>query len=268
MKTLRTLSIGDVHGVNDWMYWTHGSPEDFNYWAISVTNGAPADDDLWREEYDNYMSYDKIIFIGDYVDSFTVNNVQMKKVLEDIIFFKKALPDKVVLLLGNHDIQYFIENQICSGYRPEMKFDFYKLFTDNLSLFRMAYELGGTLWTHAGVTRGWLKELHKEMNDPKHHLHEVLKLAKDWTISQKINHAWECRLNSIYNVDKESGGWNMWAGPLWVRPKTLNENRISMKQIVGHTPMQKITVEDRVTYIDCLEHGDADCLDLEINISE
>jgi hypothetical protein len=33
-----------------------------------------------------------------------VSNVEMKKNLEDIIFFKKVLPHKVVLLLGNHDV--------------------------------------------------------------------------------------------------------------------------------------------------------------------
>jgi predicted MPP superfamily phosphohydrolase len=164
MKTLHTYSIGDIHGRNDWMYFTHGSTQDFEMWKTAVENGAPADDELWREDFDNFTKYDKIIFVGDYVDSFDVSNVEMKKNLEDIIFFKKMLPHKVVLLLGNHDIQYIVPDQWCSGFRPEMKHDFYDIFYQNLSLFQMAYQAGNTLWTHAGVTEGWLKELYKEIS--------------------------------------------------------------------------------------------------------
>jgi len=269
MKTLHTYSIGDIHGRNDWMYFTHGSPQDFEIWRTAVENGALGDAEIWREDFDNFTKYDKIIFVGDYVDSFDVSNVEMKKNLEDIIFFKKTLPHKVVLLLGNHDIQYIVPDQWCSGYRPEMKHDFYDIFNKNLSLFQMAYQVGNTLWTHAGVTDGWLKELHKEMFDPNHRHHDILKLAADWKLGDQINHAWECRLDVLYAVDHYSGGHQAWAGPLWVRPHRLNEFGLKdYFQIVGHTPQAAIWETEKAAYIDCLEHGgdSGDCYYREVKI--
>ena len=66
--------------------------------------------------------YDKIIFVGDYVDSFTLDNITINKNLIDLIEFKKENLDKVILLLGNHDLHYLYDEMIhrCTGYRPEV----------------------------------------------------------------------------------------------------------------------------------------------------
>ena len=72
---MKTLTVGDLHGK-----------------------------DVWKEI--DTIRYDKIIFVGDYVDCFTTSNVEIKHNLEQIIRYKKDNMDKVVLLLGNHDVQY------------------------------------------------------------------------------------------------------------------------------------------------------------------
>ena len=68
---MRICAIGDIHGRNDW------------------------------EKVDP-NKYDKIIFVGDYVDSFDIPTGEILKNLENIIAFKKEYYDKVILLLGNH----------------------------------------------------------------------------------------------------------------------------------------------------------------------
>ena len=148
MKT-RVLSIGDIHGRDTWKFITHGSSYEFDLWRTMVEAGATPDDESFKDDYP-FMGVDKIVFVGDYVDSFTITNVVIKKNLEDIVWFKKMLPDKVILLWGNHDVQYFIPNQICSGYRPEAKYDLEDIFRENRDLFQMAYHNGDYLWTHAG----------------------------------------------------------------------------------------------------------------------
>ena len=70
---MKTISIGDIHGR-----------------------------DIWKNV--NPSKYDKIIFVGDYVDSFTISNTTILNNLLDIIEFKKSFKNKVILLLGNHDI--------------------------------------------------------------------------------------------------------------------------------------------------------------------
>ena len=274
-KRMKILSLGDTHGRNSWKFHTHGSPYDYSTWKIAVDAGAPADDfEFWKEL--PYTGYDKIIFVGDYVDSFTISNAPMKQNLLEIIEFKKLLGDRVILLLGNHDVQYFVPDQICSGYRAEMLHDFGDIFRKNLDLFTMAYEIldeeGTTyLWTHAGVTKEWLEDLKANLTSPDYRFAEHVLESNPITTAEWINLAWELRAKDIFFVDHESGGWSKWAGPIWVRPRTLNyAPLIKHHQIVGHTPQRtinKVVLLSTVThyYIDCLEHGDGEALTLEIN---
>lgn len=277
---MKILSIGDIHGRDSWKFMTHDSPYEYNIWRIAVDNGG---DPLSFWEALPYHQYDKIIFVGDYVDSFKVGNVEMKSNLSDIIHLKRVLGDKVVLLLGNHDISYIVPNQWCSGYRPEMKHDFYQLFSENLELFKIAHEEtdssgGKWIWTHAGVTSGWYKELLDSMFNPRYRFAELIKEFDPSTksVSEILNKAWELRMDTLFNVDSYSGGMSSWAGPIWVRPPMLNYWPMEgYNQIVGHTPQGDIWVVDadpdgemynnfKHHFIDCLEYGSENPLVLEL----
>jgi hypothetical protein len=286
-KKIKIMSIGDIHGRDSWKTHVFGSDIDYEHWRTEADNGIS---EFMEDQYSILFGLDKIVFIGDYVDSFTISNVDMLRNLEEIIHFKKTLPDKVVLLLGNHDIQYFIPDQICSGYRPEMRHDFEKLFRDNIDLFQICYYVESkyssgnpwrTLWTHAGVTQGWLRSAkNSTIFNPKYRFYEEFKDMDFVRIDKFLNKLWECRANVLFNVDSSSGGFSRWGGPLWVRPSTLNfENVEGYNQIVGHTPKSHVThfsspdssVEsnpekrDILTYIDCLEHGNGEVYILELS---
>ena len=278
----KILSLGDIHGRSIWKQLAYGSIYDYETWRTAVDNGAPGISDLWNDM--PFMQYDLIIFIGDYVDSFNVSNTEMLHNLKDIIHFKKALGDKVVLLIGNHDVQYMLPNLICSGYRGEMRIDLGMLFNDNLSLFKMAHEEIGEdgskwIWTHAGVTEGWYNEvlLHR-LKNPNHRFAKAIVEhdLDNQSIASNLNFAWEMKSDLLFTVDAYSGGISKWAGPIWVRPAMLNYHRIDgLNQVVGHTPQRFIKVvnqddEGRMFigcnhyFIDCLEHGDEKAFKLEI----
>ena len=268
---MKVLSLGDIHGRDKWMFHTHGSPYEFNLWKISVENGAPADDEFWNEF--PYMEYDKIVFVGDYVDSFELGNKVILRNLENIIFFKRMLPDKVVLLLGNHDVQYIVQNEICSGYRSEMRPDLANLFNDNKDIFQLAYQVnsekGIHLWTHAGVTREWLKDTKREIFSPKYRLYPVIEEYENSDIADLLNILWEIRNDRIFNIDAHSGGFDLWAGPIWVRPDILSHFYIEgVNQIVGHTPHKAIRIDELVNskhyYIDRLFGKDDEALILDL----
>ena len=268
---MKVLSLGDIHGRDKWMFHTHGSPYEFNLWKISVENGAPADNEFWNEF--PYMEYDKIVFVGDYVDSFELGNKVILKNLENIILFKRMLPDKVVLLLGNHDVQYIVQNEICSGYRSEMRPDLANLFNDNKDIFQLAYQVnsekGIHLWTHAGVTREWLKDTKKEIFSPKYRLYPVIEEYENSDIADLLNILWEIRNDRIFNIDAHSGGFDLWAGPIWVRPDILSHFHIEgVNQIVGHTPHKAIRIDELVNskhyYIDRLFGKDDEALILDL----
>lgn len=249
---MKILSIGDIHGRDLWKFYTHGSSYEYDLWRTSVEAGAdPTDYEFWKEY--TYAQVDKIIFVGDYCDSFDKTNEQILENLKEIILFKKALGDKVVLLLGNHDIQYIVPNEICSGYRSEMKFDLEKLFNENMELFKMAHEEEGEdgskwLWTHAGVTSGWYEKDLLRVFQSDRFRHKAISdefLSTERSVSEIINFAFMLRLGTLWNVDSHSGGMDVWAGPVWVRPYILNYWPLEgYNQIMGHTPQADVWIVD------------------------
>lgn len=268
----KILTLGDVHGRDRWMFHTHGSPYEFDFWKEAVENGAPGDDDFWQDY--PYMEFDKIIFIGDYVDSYDLNNEAILKNLKNIAFFKKMVPNKVVLLVGNHDIQYFIHNQICSGYRGEMLHDLNDIFKDkelDLKLAHLEKDENGKkyLWTHAGVTRGWLKETKIDVLDPEYRFFDIVKELETQEIDVFLNGLFEIKCDNLFQVDVLSGGIHPWAGPLWVRPPVFNKDRLEgINQIVGHTPQAGIKIENikevKHYFVDCLWSDNDEALILEL----
>ena len=65
---------------------------------------------FWKDALDDIEDYDKVIFLGDYLDPYPgegIKFVEAMEVLSSIVQLKVENLDKVVLLLGNHDLHYF-----------------------------------------------------------------------------------------------------------------------------------------------------------------
>ena len=224
---MKILSIGDIHGFDSWKKF-----------VIDISN------------------YDKVIFVGDYVDEYHLSNSTILNNLLDIIEFKNNYSDKVVLLLGNHDYQYAIrppKMEIlghCSGYRADMHFDLYDVFHNNLKLFQFSYQYENYIWTHAGIHRGWYE----------HFLTEFKKVSDfEGTISDKLNLAFEFELDCLLDCGFKRKGHSKVGGPLWAdKTETWDKPLKNYHQICGHTPTDKIIHHEiakynsSVTYIDSL----------------
>lgn len=217
-----------------------------------------------------YNKYDKMIFVGDYCDSFDKTNIEIYSNLLDLIDFKKKHPEKVVLLLGNHDIQYyypinFIYKYKCSGYRPEMHIDLYNIFYTNKNLFNITYQIDNYIWSHAGISNEWWKTraLCKNLvkNNRKHESY-ILKdefNATDKNIAQYLNTLFEYEHDYLYDVSYHRGGSNKLGGLLWADLYELNTPLKNYHQIVGHTPIKQITTniinkKTSITFTDILSY--------------
>lgn len=137
--------------------------------------------DFWKEAVkDN--SFDKIIFLGDYLDHYRKESTDEHDIetLKNIIELKKNNPDNIILLIGNHDCPYIWPNEYGRALgdywcRHDYGNHEYinKLFNDNLDLFTLAWECdnekyGKVLFTHAGVTNIFKKKCGltaKEINE-------------------------------------------------------------------------------------------------------
>ena len=113
---------------------------------------------FWKYSIEHKDEFDKIIFLGDYLDAYSPDLLLKEEDnFKEIIQFKKDNSDKVILLLGNHDC-YYINDKIyeASRYNPVKHDSYQKLFLDNIDLFQLIYIYDKYLFSHAGVYKKWM----------------------------------------------------------------------------------------------------------------
>ena len=217
--------------------------------------------ETWWEDFKD-DNVDKFIFLGDYVDSYTISDKDIVDNLLKLIEFKKNNTEKVVLLYGNHEYNYchpYIG--YCSGYRASYSLQLQEILKDNKDLFSVIYELEtpshDLLFSHAGLSKGWIIDNYYWLNSPKYDLN--YHLATDSSYKGKIEYDVP-NLDKLLNIGIESkamldrimsigymrGGASRYGGPLWAdMSETYNnwykENGKPLIQIVGHTPQKHLT---------------------------
>ena len=225
--------VGDIHGEDWWKAEIFGAHELFECLKAG-------DESMYKNFKFLIEDWTKIVFVGDYVDSFNVSNPDMVDNLKDIIFFARAYPEKVVLLLGNHDIQYIHPKYQCSGFRPEAYFDLSELFRENKDLFKAAYLHGNNLISHAGVTQTFWgicehqliksRELY-DYQDPNN------------TIADHINFLYESNFGPIFYAGYARGGSSYYPGIFWADKFELTRDPLEgYSQVVGHTHIKNKTI--------------------------
>lgn len=195
------VAIGDIHGRNGWM-----------------------------KNIDFLLSkYKKIIFVGDYVDSFNLSNDEILQNLLALIELKKKHPNQVILLLGNHDIHYWLyPNFQGKGFVYNNLTVLNVLFEENKNLFQVAYQIDNILCTHAGVSQTWINMVKENGFDILEQLSEEFSLADILNDMGKSSR----HQDSVFTP----GGISKAVGPCWLRPSQYLRNPLlGYKQIVGHT---------------------------------
>jgi hypothetical protein len=216
---MKTIILGDTHGREDWK-------------------------EIVQQDFD------KVIFIGDYFDSFNIPyNQQMNNFL-DILEFKKQNKEKVILLIGNHDYHYTKEamsrGEYYSGFQSGVSFQIQYCLMEALKedLLQLCYIQDKFLFSHAGITKTWLKNTGYIGGDPLEiFINGLFKY-------QPLNFAFTKGSNySPYGDD-------ICQTPIWVRPKSLQNDRIDYyTQVVGHTQQNNIVIKENIILIDYIENS-------------
>ena len=206
--------------------------------------------DIWEEV--DISSYDKIVFVGDYVDHWTLPDRFIYQNLRNIIELKRQNFENVELLLGNHDIQYLhYPHYLCSGFRPSMQRSLSFLFNENRDLFKVAYQRENFIISHAGITNKWYKDF-KELR-----LIQQIADEQD-TVADLINKAENTSQRWILHQTGSSRGGEGPGGITWADRKELIADMLDgYHQIVGHTVIPKPEVVKEIdksaTFIDVLD---------------
>lgn len=181
------------------------------------------------------------VFIGDYFDSFVYLPIEQIRNFESLVRLKRANPDNVILLIGNHDYHYFpFVNQRYSGYFPETQSYAGNLLKHCLdeNLIQLSFKNKNLVITHAGITKTWLKESGIKFEN----------------LNKSFKDRWE-NFGYRYSGSTSDTGNDVFQSPIIIRPESLEKDKIdNFIQIVGHTTKRKIEIQDSVIYVDCLKY--------------
>lgn len=216
--------------------------------------------EFWHD-VEKLEDYEKIIFLGDYVDPYPHEGVATSKglsCLKEVIEFARQ-HENVVLLMGNHDSTYMIGTLLCECRTDYENFqEIAKVFHDNKDLFKLAYymetENGPVIFTHAGLFADWLednelpteagKELVDKLNEKFSEL--IGKITDDIgdIIDKKGEHI-PCKkdpfLKALGTVSFYRGGWTAHGSCIWsdIREQLDLEGKLeNVFQVVGHTMLE------------------------------
>lgn len=180
---------------------------------------------------------DKVIFLGDFVATHERNTPEQQiEQLEAILDYKDEHPNTVILR-GNHDLDglgYYWAScwprpdaYVCE--RMNRNAPLGQRFLKASQWFKR--ELIGdkkVIFSHAGITREWLTDVHKLKIGTKKQLEAALNKIALMEPSESFG---------FTGGRWDSGGTDPCQSCTWVRPYTLREHAIpGYTQVVGHTP--------------------------------
>jgi predicted phosphodiesterase len=198
-----------------------------------------------------------VIFLGDYIDPYDYEGIPAEEVFpcfEEIIELKRAYPNAVTLLLGNHDLHY-VDRELEGSRFDNLHANRNRAaILGNADLFDMAHivTVGATklLFTHAGVQAGWLTR-HRAIFD--------LGGYKD--LADCLNDMWhdETRrpalLKALEDAPYSRWGNCRYGSPIWNDVDDFEQGKEELPgywQIFGHSQLEHDPViTDYFACLDC-----------------
>lgn len=204
----------------------------------------------WKEHVDRLINkVDKVVFLGDYFDSFDKTPVEQMYNFKEVCKYHKSNSDKVIMLIGNHDIHYMSKNApLSSGYNGYYGSDFRSMLLDYKEHLKIAWFYKDHLFTHAGVSDPFWNKINENA--------KLETTAKNIATLLNAEHSIESSL--LYNVGMDRGGRGF-GGPLWVDKHTLEQYPLKgVHQHVGHTQIDEFekVIKERYTlnFYDCMQN--------------
>ena len=225
---------------------------------------------FWKSATSNIENYKRVIFLGDYVDPYPFENITEEEAIEnfkEIIELKKAKPEKVVLLLGNHDMPYFSNDYLNlddwhSRHSETHHEEIAKLFHDNVSCFRLAHSEDDVLFTHAGCTSIWVETVFPSFDYISSSIDDLCE-SINGLLSTKDG------MKHLYMVfwlrgGNDATGSCIWADIAETAAEHMDEGNAhpikALKQVFGHT-LLAFETDNGIMYGSPIEAGNIKMLD-------
>lgn len=209
----KTLIIADIHGRDTW--------------KLMIERENP----------------DRVIFLGDYMDSFDIAGIDQIHNFKEIIKYKESNKSEVIMLIGNHDHHYFPEIGYngTSGYQRGIAPNITQIINENRHHLQICYKMNEFLFTHAGVSNIFMDQVFG---------------SDGWSVdnlAEELNELFKYKPKAFEFNGFDPYGNNKQQTPIWIRPGSLisvnKEHELKKKyiQIVGHTAVKHIDIEGKAT---------------------
>lgn len=171
-----------------------------------------------------------VVFIGDYLDSFTHTTLELVKTLDTVLHAATTQPERVTALKGNHELSYLEVGMRCSGYNSLLQL---QVRERDLSVLKPFTWLDKYLVSHAGVSARMLRKLN-------------------------IDYETYLREGKFTDIGYARGGTAPYGGLYWCDWYEEFEP-MEIPQIVGHSGYRPgkekgILIKENSYNIDCLDH--------------
>ena len=222
--------------------------------------------DFWKTPVMEALSSPevKVVFLGDYLDPYAyewedrgADFDYYKHALDnfkEILSIKEQYPQRVTLLIGNHDCGYAIGDDICSCRMDRVhRHQIEELFMDNRNLFQLAEEctLGSRhiVFSHAGILKGWADRVWGEEDLAKENFNVVDQLNNAWLVSHYGI------LDALGHYDGYRGYFgSKYGSPVWSDIRSwvsVTPEETFGFNICGHTQCEAPVVLDQIADLDC-----------------
>lgn len=210
-----------------------------------------------NEQYD----FNKIVFLGDYVDDWLTDNHQSLETLDTVINLKRENPDKYFFTLGNHELSYL--GFKCSGHHFLLEDIMELKLKENIECFeyfvKMTCGNKDYICTHAGLTNDYINNV---LGGASNWEKNLITLSKEKLLNLPI----------MAHCSYSRGGSDQESSFVWADRRehilfnTQLEEPIVPNQIIGHSPVKEINlhpdygnfifIDTHSTYRDGSQYGD------------
>jgi hypothetical protein len=188
--------------------------------------------DFWKPALD-YRGM--VIFLGDYTDPYPKEGFTQQNAYQgllEIMDFKKQNPDRVTLLVGNHEMHYYNSDYECGRFDYSYFKSYNAIFAgeETAGLFQLCKQIDKYLFIHAGITKGWYDA----------HFDELSKLGN--TLEEQVNNLFITNIEAFYEASRYRGGFHSAGSPLWADVSEFSDEQEhfddTVIQIIGHTQLK------------------------------
>ena len=206
----------------------------------------------------------EVVCLGDYLDPYEedgITNEEAFTIMEEVVEAKRARPHMVHLLIGNHDSSYLYSKDMClSRFDHDNARRNHEFFIKNSLNFDLFFDtqIAGKqfLFSHAGITSGWLSEIGHSLRG----IDDILMLLKKEYLEYCLDNSKTAIWEKLSYISGDRGGRHKNGSLIWAdffehtdQQNWLNDDAIT--QIVGHTQLNfhPVRVSDRLFCLDCGE---------------